>query len=482
MTTNYHFNKETGRTGKCDAKIKCRLGLSSEEHFSTKEEAQKGFEKTQEHNTFASSVKKKESSQLEDQFIQLSQDSKIELIGMTKKDASDLKKNWEKRYKFLHDVENGVIDKPVRVSPEDLLAEPVDVIRHRGESIESVETLLEDYYDQHENLKDHLNFISGDYVVIISARQGGGNRECWCDNLGENYDEHDEDCLQQNNEKISQHPNYITDYDDYGDPTYNYFIFDNGITEKQINHFKAREKSYSQLVQLTNEKEKVEKGEAPVWFINDPESYNKNFSEYSQAKKSYELTVNAIKKEEGKKGVALTIVNKLNNNNINDITLDELGKFNNFRKRYSEYDLQNLKGNVEKIENYNKLAKAYKEAEALDDNSPLKQHLLGDRGTGTYTTTEKRGRKNVQVKKTYEKGSILGKEVELAKRLAESAKRSLKEFSEPFQKTLDEYYENFNSLQDQHNLLNEARNKVWAAGWKYDVPVPDVPTGFLKWE
>lgn len=44
--TKYHFNKDTGRTGKCDAKIQCRLGLAASEHFETREEAQAAYEKT----------------------------------------------------------------------------------------------------------------------------------------------------------------------------------------------------------------------------------------------------------------------------------------------------------------------------------------------------------------------------------------------------------------------------------------------------
>lgn len=56
--TKYHFNKDTGRTGKCEAKIKCRLGLAESEHFETKEEAQAAFEKTMEKKTVNSSLKK----------------------------------------------------------------------------------------------------------------------------------------------------------------------------------------------------------------------------------------------------------------------------------------------------------------------------------------------------------------------------------------------------------------------------------------
>lgn len=56
--TKYHFNKDTGRTGKCEAKIKCRLGLADSEHFETREEAQAAFEKTMGSKTVNSSLKK----------------------------------------------------------------------------------------------------------------------------------------------------------------------------------------------------------------------------------------------------------------------------------------------------------------------------------------------------------------------------------------------------------------------------------------
>ena len=58
--TKYHFNKDTGRTGKCEAKIKCRLGLSDSEHFETREEAQAAFEKTMEKKTSVAISKGKE--------------------------------------------------------------------------------------------------------------------------------------------------------------------------------------------------------------------------------------------------------------------------------------------------------------------------------------------------------------------------------------------------------------------------------------
>lgn len=57
----YHFNKDTGRTGKCEAKIKCRLGLAESEHFETREEAQEAFEQTMSAKTVSTSLRKNKS-------------------------------------------------------------------------------------------------------------------------------------------------------------------------------------------------------------------------------------------------------------------------------------------------------------------------------------------------------------------------------------------------------------------------------------
>lgn len=48
MADRFHFNPDTGRTGKCDAKVKCRFGQSDGEHGATREEARANYEKTME--------------------------------------------------------------------------------------------------------------------------------------------------------------------------------------------------------------------------------------------------------------------------------------------------------------------------------------------------------------------------------------------------------------------------------------------------
>ena len=45
----YHFNPETGRTGKCDATVRpCRFQQTEEEHGSTPAEARANYERTME--------------------------------------------------------------------------------------------------------------------------------------------------------------------------------------------------------------------------------------------------------------------------------------------------------------------------------------------------------------------------------------------------------------------------------------------------
>lgn len=89
--------------------------------------------------------------------------------------------------------------------------------------------------------------LSGDGSKIdLFTRNGGGNRECWdfddcSDNVdhnstieidGETYNYkdtpeafHSPDCLVFTNWRLTQHPNYVKDYDDEFDYTYAHFLF-----------------------------------------------------------------------------------------------------------------------------------------------------------------------------------------------------------------------------------------------------------------
>ena len=60
---------------------------------------------------------------------------------------------------------------------------------------------------------------NGEPVIAIYTRNGGGNRECWCD-------QHPEPgCLAAINEALTAHPLYLRDADDDFDCTYATFYF-----------------------------------------------------------------------------------------------------------------------------------------------------------------------------------------------------------------------------------------------------------------
>lgn len=54
----YHTNPETGQTGQCIARIECRFKLSNEEHYTTREEAVKGYEIKMQEETLPKPLKR----------------------------------------------------------------------------------------------------------------------------------------------------------------------------------------------------------------------------------------------------------------------------------------------------------------------------------------------------------------------------------------------------------------------------------------
>ena len=58
MADRFHFNPDSGRTGKCSAQVQCRFGQSDDQHGATREEARANYEKTMETELFANTVSK----------------------------------------------------------------------------------------------------------------------------------------------------------------------------------------------------------------------------------------------------------------------------------------------------------------------------------------------------------------------------------------------------------------------------------------
>ena len=53
MADRFHFNPETGRTGKCSAQVQCRFGQTEDQHGATREIAQANYERQMASQLFA---------------------------------------------------------------------------------------------------------------------------------------------------------------------------------------------------------------------------------------------------------------------------------------------------------------------------------------------------------------------------------------------------------------------------------------------
>lgn len=58
MADRFHFNPDTGRTGKCGANVQCRFGQSDSQHGGSREEARANYEATMSNELFANTQTK----------------------------------------------------------------------------------------------------------------------------------------------------------------------------------------------------------------------------------------------------------------------------------------------------------------------------------------------------------------------------------------------------------------------------------------
>lgn len=453
----YHYNKNTGKTGQCTAKIKCRLGLAESEHFDNAADARTAFEESQ-GNQVGQSLRKKNESKT---------DPKLRGINwkggyIPDVNGTSFEKTWNEHFRKLDDVNSGFAQAPKLKGVASLLKEPADVIRPRGSSLMTIEEFVE------ENPEYKDNKFEGEYIVSISARQGGGNRECYCD-----YNEdHEDSCLATNNEELQEHPNFIADKDDDFDSTYNTFYFDNAITKEQVDEYEAHEKSAREIKLLEMQRERISEGSLPPWSINAKRDDLVAVNKYTSAKTRLANSRNEAKKSQVEYKTLDDNLKKLANN---DKTAD-FSSISRFSKNaISDYELRGVDSYFQEKAEAEKYQKMIAEAESLPDDSDLKKYLVGDRGKGSYSSTEKQGRRNVKVTKVYDKGSLLGEELKGLERRTESYKRNYDTLTTKVKAEMDIHKEKVNSYAETKNEIDSLRKEAWSVGWtgeKKDVPDP----------
>lgn len=322
-------------------------------------------------------------------------------------------------------------------------------------------------------------------VLVLEARQGGGNDECYC----EDEDGHEPGCLWESNETMRARPEYLFDEYDSFDSTYLSMYFK--LTEEQAEAFNAVEEAsraeatIERTIELTNDLE------ITPWAALSEDGVN---DELAEATHRCRTLLSSMKNQKFCHSLAdwlrvLQKESKLMDEGTTSLPNDDFNRaFTELRLRTSSsmgrhkvsssMGLDSVGERLSEVQREFELARTcVAEAEALPEGSVLHEYLLGDRGQGSYMTKEKRGRRKVEVRKVFDRGSRLGKELESAERSYQTVlkleNQKLKHF---INDQMNRAYNlvgkeeldaalNSDERRDLVAELNEARRQLFAIGW-----------------
>lgn len=442
----YHINTKTGEPGKCSAsKGKCPFGGDAE-HYTSQDAARSAFESSQE--SFSLATKTKDLSTLLPEWH-----GKLP-ANIERKIAEKIAKDDE----FLAAIDSGAIETKY-AHIEQFLSPPIYAIRGRST-----------YFTKDDEID--IDLAPEEYLIAIHSRQGGGNRECWCDD----YDSHEPGCLSVNNDEMESHPQYCYDEDDMYDSTYATHYFRGNFSEEDIERNREQDKLLNRARSIKDYRRRIADG-APPWGVLTPDNSSSN--SYALNKQQVEYKKRNLGDALVNEAFAVKGIDAIKNDvNISDADAIEIAK----RAGYSRWDQKRFS---EQLKNYHRIKnnrvtseKIHAEAEDLPDGD-LKTYLIGDRGTGYYNTTEKRGRSKVQVKKSYSRGSLLGKELEDAKRSEASAFSTLKGALGKLNEVKKSSAQTSQEYKAAQTDLEKSRASAWKAGWPGLVKdLPPIPEKF----
>lgn len=455
MSDRFHVNPETGNPNKCTAKKACPFG-GDDKHYFSKEAAHAAFEKDQ-----GSQVKSlsKPSKALKD-LPAYAQNLPNLPSGQSFAQA------WTDRFKNLEEFKKANPGKSARnmIPPADtLLDEPVNALRDRGMSIITKEQYAEGGYG------GRVATVTGDYVVQVSTRQGGGNRECWCDD----YDNHDDYCLSQNNDELTSHPNYLSDEDDDFDSTYADFYYDAGITQKQVDEFKAKREHFARLAADEMLLEGAQEGEFTPWGVLAG-SYSK-VSSYKSTKTRLNAQESGAQAAEATNAKILAATKKIEKGTVTEADVTDIG-VNPYRRRQLVQESKDLVAAQKKLDAVKEIQAA---AEALPEDHPLRQWAIGAREERSYQTTEKKGRRNVSVTKKYTPKPRLIDDVESEQRGVDHVKTMIGYSMADTIKMKKSNDEKIAAFKTAKEAITDIRSEAWSEGWYGDPrELPEPPKDF----
>jgi len=381
--------------------------------------------------------------------------------------------HWAERFSEVISARGVAVEAP---TPESALK--ISAIRSRGSWFFDGARVAADEFSDH-------GFTAEPGVIYaqLHTRQGGGNRDCYCD-TDTDSGEHEEFCLAVNNDALQSHPDYILDYDDSFDSTYANFIFKTSLTSEDLKSFGLlagqaklvhdeqfileeinglKRAPWSILIGSANagllEKLPATKRELEsVRRTTDPAALS--YAEQLLSTASTLLSGGTADAEKLYGKDARLIPQKLGVYSWNYGLLRILDLFVSVSKHNGELT---------------EVQARFDQASELPEGSALWDYLLKDRGTGSYTTTEKVGRRNTQVRKTFERGSLLGSELRSAQDRVDSQIKDLARYIGEVQTRRDALAEAQAKVDALTVEIVDLEGQRWSAGWPGRTQAPEAP-------
>lgn len=437
----YHVNPETGNAGVCKAeKGRCRFG-ETDDHYTSEEAARASYEAKQ----------------------QAFRDAhKDDLAFYSPLWTGKIPKRLEgqlARAAAMLDAKAKELEAKVGKGPLSALEPMVYPTRPRGvELVKAAEAPIS--YDG-----------DSQYLLALTSRQGGGNRYCDCDS----YDSHEDGCLALSNEILEDHPQFLF-YED--DDTYTTHYYSTNFTPFDVAEMNLSKVYSAEAAEIRGRLQRLKQGEAPPWSVlsTDQEAFTRYRSlKSSKSYREKELQEAAVELPKFKELDSIIAEQR-------SMTDEEFARIVPLVKN-GYYDLgkgfrDTYEGLLKNKKAFEKAQARHKQAEALPE-SELRDYLLGDRGIGSYTTEEKVGRRKTKVTKTYARGTLLGKELEDAKRYYTSAEDSLQRALKPAKEKESAAKAKHEKAEEFLNELAEVREAAWSNGWPSTYgEIPEPPESF----
>ena len=390
--------------------------------------------------------------------------------GLTESDLPGLAERWDEHF--------AVLDQP---EPETRHTVASDIIgdqdpgRLRGtpEVKLAAEARDPDGFDP----RDHgLN--SGDPVVEIYTRNGGGNRECYHDGGG--YEPGCTGCIM---DEFPEHPRYVADFDDGFDSTYATIIL--SVPEDQKAHAlsvmddREAEELEKAQARAKGEIKSYRRGELPPWRLLADEdavqSADRKIRELRQ-KSLGSWQAERLEKEAETQRSVVTALDEGTDIPPFEGRIEVLARYLNGRTLgRSHRDLSKTLSEVRSAErNHEKHQRLWQKAQEVEDPE-LRSWLVDDQPTRTLRMTEGKGRSKRIVNKEYTPKSELRKEVESAERGYENAQGDRAEL-ESIRASLAETEQKLAGHRAAEQEIAAAEQAHWALGWSGKGEAPARPS------